>query len=563
MDFEVLVTKFYSKNYDHHQYGDCETRTSDIWIHPNTFGHGKILDLNCRTDTAVKLEHPTTLGNGKFNLNCKTKTPDKKKYTKTFGNGTFNLYCKTKIILKLLSLDSNMTLKRKPEDDQEEDPDQPEVSPEGNAIKNSHNNSLLHIGSNRQQFLTIYHELYLGSNRCLFSEETALLQEEEESVKNEEGGGKVVRKRRKTITEESETNDDIGRTDPGESELCRRRARNIKNLWNELCSTINLFICWRAAKSAPNDNKGNNFTYNRADTVTMTTTPTTEVDGVIVEMETEEQPVTEEPQDTPEPVRRERTSKRTAEAKARRKLKEKKRRAEKRRAEAGERANREGRRSEPPNGEQRLSPQPNPTDHSEPVTGSQQRSSTHPTTTPSQNTHRAGPTFNVEVTPTAGPPTEEVRREIMGFLAMRIAEMPLTETTVPVSLRDSRIVGGRILLVCDDEGSQGVVTELLGIRDDFTVGTGPVLRRYAFGGPGYLTSLTGRQIVQFLQRQNPDLPPDSLTFVSMNTGGRSPTVYVDVNEAGHTYLGRNGYKLKTMTTTVTLRPAKSRSQRTD
>ena len=103
--------------------------------------------------------------------------------------------------------------------------------------------------------------------------------------------------------------------------------------------------------------------------------------------------------------------------------------------------------------EQRQSRQPNlttrpTTGHSEPVTG-EQLSCTHPNPTTPQHTHRTGPTFNVEVTLTVGPPTEEVRREIKGFLALRIAdaELPLITTSVPV-----RIVGGRILLVCDDEG---------------------------------------------------------------------------------------------------------------
>ena len=104
-------------------------------MYPNTFEHGKILDLNCRTDTAVKLEHTTTPGNGKSNLNCKTKTSDKQKCTTTLGNGILNLYCKTKIILKFIPLDSNiMVIKRKLNDEEDREDDQTEVSPEGNAI---------------------------------------------------------------------------------------------------------------------------------------------------------------------------------------------------------------------------------------------------------------------------------------------------------------------------------------------------------------------------------------------------------------------------------------------
>ena len=173
--------------------------------------------------------------------------------------------------------------------------------------------------------------------------------------------------------------------------------------------------------------------------------------------------------------------------------------------------------------EQRQSRQPNlttrpTTGHSEPVTG-EQLSCTQPNPTTPQQTHRTGPTFNVEVTLTVGPPTEEVRREIKGFLALRIAELPLTTTSVPV-----RIVGGAhspCLRRRGYKGSKGVVTELLG--------AGMTLQSELdlfcdVTGSEDLTNLTGRQIVQFLQRQNLDLPPDSLIFVSMNSaGGRSPT----------------------------------------
>ena len=202
--------------------------------------------------------------------------------------------------------------------------------------------------------------------------------------------------------------------------------------------------------------------------------------------------------------------------------------------------------------------------HSAPRSSGAQWSSSAPTTThkPSR-TRTPGPSFNVRVTLNSGAPTEEVRRDLMRYLALRIAEMPSTSTSVPISLRDSRILGDQIVLVCDDRDSQGVVTELLGDREELRVVTGSTWRRYAFGGPGYLTYLNGGQIVQFLQRQNPDLPANSLNFVSINKGGRYQTVYVDVNEAGHTYLSGNGYKLKTMTTAVTLRPANGSSQRTN
>ena len=147
------------------------------------------------------------------------------------------------------------------------------------------------------------------------------------------------------------------------------------------------------------------------------------------------------------------------------------------------------------------------------------------------------------------------RRDLMGYLALQIAGIPASSNATPVSLRDSRVEGGRILLVCGDQESQQAVTGLLRTRADLTVSSGPARRRYAFGGPGYLTSLPGEAMIRFLENQNPGLPAGGLTHVSTNTGGRLVTVYVDVSEEAYTYLQGRSFQLGTMTTAITLRPA--------
>ena len=175
---------------------------------------------------------------------------------------------------------------------------------------------------------------------------------------------------------------------------------------------------------------------------------------------------------------------------------------------------------------------------------------------------RVSPSFIVQVKLDGeGTPSEQQRRDLMGFLALQIAGIPSSSSATPVSLRDSRVEGDRILLVCEDRDSQGAVVGLLSTREDLTVNSGPVRRRYAFGGPGYLTSLPGDAMTRFLENQNPGLPAGGLTHVSTNTGGRVVTVYVDVSEEAYTYLQGRSFQLGTMTTLVTLRPANGQDRR--
>jgi hypothetical protein len=123
------------------------------------------------------------------------------------------------------------------------------------------------------------------------------------------------------------------------------------------------------------------------------------------------------------------------------------------------------------------------------------------------------------------------------------------------------VAAGRILLVAEDEGSREAIVALLEARTDLTVRSGPIRRRFAFGGPGYLMSLPDQAILRFLLAQNPEMPAGSMSMVSVNRGGQGVTAYVDVTEEGYSYLASRRFQLRTMTTPVTLRPANGSSRR--
>ena len=129
-------------------------------------------------------------------------------------------------------------------------------------------------------------------------------------------------------------------------------------------------------------------------------------------------------------------------------------------------------------------------------------------------------------------PSEEDRRCVMGNLVLLIAGTLSGSRATAITLRDGRVTVDRVLLTCGDGASHDAVTGMLAGRSDFTVTNGPVRRRFAFGGPGYLLGLLCAAIVGFLQNQNQDLPPGSLRLVSVKRGGRSVTAYVDVSEEG-------------------------------
>ena len=185
----------------------------------------------------------------------------------------------------------------------------------------------------------------------------------------------------------------------------------------------------------------------------------------------------------------------------------------------------------------------------------------HPGNLPSgSNPTNQGPaprTHALYVSGTGGRPAEEVRRGVMAYIATTIAGQPGPSTGRPIVLRDSRVVGGRVLLLCEDEASREAVARMLETRGDLTIAEGQSTQRLLFSVPGYLEGLDGEAVVRFLTNQNPRLPPDSINFVSL-VAGPPVTVFVDVSEEALRYLGTVGYRLDTISRPVQLRPATPR-----
>ncbi|KAL5270133.1 hypothetical protein ACHWQZ_G001008 [Mnemiopsis leidyi] len=97
--------------------------------------------------------------------------------------------------------------------------------------------------------------------------------------------------------------------------------------------------------------------------------------------------------------------------------------------------------------------------------------------------------LRIEGTETA---TEVQRRSLMEYMAVTIASRPTSSTTRPVFITDSRLEpNGSIRLTGPDQETADNIREILEARGDvrFTEGPG-VLRRFVFGGPGYLNNMT-------------------------------------------------------------------------
>ena len=152
---------------------------------------------------------------------------------------------------------------------------------------------------------------------------------------------------------------------------------------------------------------------------------------------------------------------------------------------------------------------------------------------------------------------EDDRRAQMAALTLGIATMP-TSSHAPIVLRDSRVSDeGEILLFCDGESSQEAVIRLLTGQEGITVARYHGLRRFLFGVPGYMSNLTGPQLVRFMEVQNPGLPRGSLRFVSTHLGPPT-TFFVDLSREGVEYLQANGFRLHTLTSSVDLKPAEGK-----
>lgn len=162
--------------------------------------------------------------------------------------------------------------------------------------------------------------------------------------------------------------------------------------------------------------------------------------------------------------------------------------------------------------------------------------------------------LRIEGTETA---TEVQRRSLMEYMAVTIASRPTSSTTRPVFITDSRLEpNGSIRLTGPDQETADNIREILEARGDvrFTEGPG-VLRRFVFGGPGYLNNMTPEQIQGLLENQNPGLPQGSIRVVSVDTSGKNPLFFVEITEEGHAFLKERDFLLDSITSQMFFRPA--------
>ena len=124
-------------------------------------------------------------------------------------------------------------------------------------------------------------------------------------------------------------------------------------------------------------------------------------------------------------------------------------------------------------------------------------------------------------------------------------------------MTDSRLEpNGSIRLTGPDQETADNIRELLAVRGDVSFVEGPgVLRRFVFGGPGYLNNMTPEQIQGLLENQNPGLPRGSIRVVSVDTSGQNPLFFVEITEEGHAFLKERDFYLDSMTSEMFFRPA--------
>lgn len=153
--------------------------------------------------------------------------------------------------------------------------------------------------------------------------------------------------------------------------------------------------------------------------------------------------------------------------------------------------------------------------------------------------------------------TEEQRRSLMEYMAVTLAARPSSSTTRPVFMTDSRVEpNGSIRLTGQDQETADNIRELLAVRGDISFVEGPgVLRRFVFGGPGYLNNMTPEQIQGLLVNQNPGLPQGSIRVVSVDRSGQNPLFFVEITEEGHAFLKERDFYLNSMTSEMFFRPA--------
>ena len=187
---------------------------------------------------------------------------------------------------------------------------------------------------------------------------------------------------------------------------------------------------------------------------------------------------------------------------------------------------------------------------------------TRPRTT---TTSTAAPARYVEVSRPAGNMVEADRRRILSVLAVGLTTPgPSSETDgerpLAVDLSGVKLHKGSVRIGTSNLSDQArVMVALAALRGEFTITEGRAAPRYIIGLPGYMADLGAERAVLLLEMQNSGLPRGGLRQVSLfrgrGAGNQHPVLFVDATEEAVQYLATVNFSLRTLTSTVGVRPA--------
>ena len=160
---------------------------------------------------------------------------------------------------------------------------------------------------------------------------------------------------------------------------------------------------------------------------------------------------------------------------------------------------------------------------------------------------------------TGTPLVEKDRRNILSHLVRGLYERPnSSREDNHLDLQGVVLNNGRVLINTPEPRQQNMVAEILRtLGDEYIISTEAPTRRFRIGLPGYLVDLGMEGATAILMSQNLELPDGGIRPISLFRGhgdNPRPVLFVEVSEAAEAQLESMGFKLKTLTGDVVVRP---------
>jgi hypothetical protein len=160
------------------------------------------------------------------------------------------------------------------------------------------------------------------------------------------------------------------------------------------------------------------------------------------------------------------------------------------------------------------------------------------------------------------PMTEQDRHAVLTHIVRGLFNRPnSSREDNHVDLQGVMRQAGRVLINAPDPHQQTILQEILRtLGSEFVVSTASRRRRYVIGLPGYLMdAVMGMEgAVSILMSQNLSIPDGGITPINLFRGHGTnprPILFVELTDEAIAQLSRMGWRLKTLTTDVVVRPA--------